>query len=287
MIHNHYDTFRERCQKSNSIFLWNKLSIQKADYARVVYSNYLSDEEIAKSVVKSLIKYGFAFVEKVPPNIRSTEVVITRLFPVHKTFFGEMYEMKNEKIHSDTSYGRDYIGAHNDNTYFNDASGLQVFHCTNHSGSGGESLLLDGFNVFNDLKLKYPDVVDRLSEVNVPGEYIEEGQNHYYSAPIFRKNSITGDLEQVRFNIYDRAPFKTIPFEKVEHFYSDFRILCKEIQQPNNEWWFKLSPGTVLIFDNWRIMHGRAQFTGKRALCGGYVSRTAFLSKARTLGIID
>lgn len=221
-----------------------------------------------------------------PANIQSTEVAITRLFPVHKTLFGEMFSLTDEKVHSDSAYSKDYIGAHNDNTYFNDASGLQIMHCLQHTGTGGESLLLDGFNVLNNLKLKYPNVFDRLAEVEVPGEYIEAGEYHYYSAPLFRKHSITGYLEQIRFNIYDRAPLNTIPFERVEQFYKDFGILAKEIQQPNNEWWFKLSPGTVMFFDNWRVLHGRAQFTGKRTLCGGYVSRTAFMSKARTLGII-
>jgi len=24
------------------------------------------------------------------------------------------------------------------------------------------------------------------------------------------------------------------------------------------------------VFDNWRILHGRAAFTGKRRMCGGY-----------------
>lgn len=26
----------------------------------------------------------------------------------------------------------------------------------------------------------------------------------------------------------------------------------------------------VLVFDNWRMLHGRSQFTGKRRMCGGY-----------------
>jgi hypothetical protein len=25
-----------------------------------------------------------------------------------------------------------------------------------------------------------------------------------------------------------------------------------------------------LVFDNWRMMHGRTEFTGKRRMCGGY-----------------
>lgn len=286
LFQNHYDSFKNRALKSEAKFLWNKYTIQSSDYARVSYVDYLSDDDVAKNVVKSLVKYGVAFVENVPPNLESTEVTIKRLFPIHKTLFGEMYTLTQDKIHSDSAYSRDFIGAHTDNTYFNDASGLQIMHCTEHIGSGGENFLIDGFKTLTDLKLKYPDVFDRLEEYNIPSEYIEPGEYHYYNAPLFKRNSITGQLEQIRVNIYDRAIFNTVPFEKVDQFYKDYRVLLNEMQSPNNEWWFKLTPGTVMFFDNWRILHGRSQFTGKRTLCGSYVSRTAFRSKARTLGII-
>ena len=79
----------------------------------------------------------------------------------------------------------------------------------------------------------------------------------------------------------------SIPQTEIKQFYLDLRTLAKEIQSPQNEWWFKLVPGTVMIFDNWRILHGRAQYTGKRVMSGCYVSRTEFLSVARTMGIIN
>lgn len=73
---------------------------------------------------------------------------------------------------------------------------------------------------------------------------------------------------------------------ETHQFYSDLRQLTAEIQAPSNEWWFKLQPGTVMIFDNWRLLHGRAAYTGRRQLVGCYVSRTEFQSVARTMGVI-
>lgn len=32
---------------------------------------------------------------------------------------------------------------------------------------------------------------------------------------------------------------------------------------------------TVLVFDNWRVLHGRSAFSGRREMCGGY---SVFLS---------
>lgn len=79
----------------------------------------------------------------------------------------------------------------------------------------------------------------------------------------------------------------TLPQSQMHQFYTDLRCLAEDIQSPDNEWWFKLNPGTVVIFDNWRLLHGRAAYTGRRQIAGCYVSRTEFQSVARTMGIIN
>lgn len=65
-----------------------------------------------------------------------------------------------------------------------------------------------------------------------------------------------------------------------------------------NQYWFQLTPGKLLstsacplksqifsdngtVFDNWRVLHGRAAFTGKRRMCGGYINRDDFVSRYR------
>lgn len=79
----------------------------------------------------------------------------------------------------------------------------------------------------------------------------------------------------------------TLPQSQMRQFYSDLQHLSAEIESPENEWWFKLNPGTVVIFDNWRLLHGRAAYTGRREIAGCYVARTEFQSVARTMGLID
>lgn len=178
--------------------LWNRAEIVNSDYARVPIDKYLNDDSVAKSVVQSLITYGLAFVESVEATEQGTEATVRRLFDVQKTFFGEMWSFSDDKDHSDSAYSKSYLGAHTDNTYFNDASGLQVLHCVHHSGTGGESLLLDGFRALSDLRAKHPEAYVRLCRTHVPAEYIEPKQHHTFSAPIIRLNEMTGQPEQIR-----------------------------------------------------------------------------------------
>jgi trimethyllysine dioxygenase len=133
---------------------------------------------------------------------------------------------------------------------------LQSFEIS--TGTGGLSLLQDGFKALQSFKELCPDSYQRLCEISIPSEYIEgDGQHHKYTAPIIRLDPLTKLPDQIRINTLDRAPLNTIPIERVSQFYADYRKLTQEIQDAEKEWWFKLEPGTVVIFDNWRLMHGR------------------------------
>lgn len=83
----------------------------------------------------------------------------------------------------------------------------------------------------------------------------------------------------------DRAVFNQIPQQEMFKFYKYYKALATEIQLERNEWRFKLEPGTVCIFDNWRLLHGRTEYSGRRQMVGCYVARSEFLSVARRYGI--
>lgn len=193
----------------NDVHLWDRENIINQEYARVTLSDYLCYDEVAKTILASLVKYGMAFIEKVPANLQSTEMTVKRLFAVQKTLFGEMWSFSDNKDHADSAYSKSYLAAHTDNTYFNDAAGLQIFHCTQHSGTGGESLLLDGFKVLDHFKEKHPDSYKRLCNTAVPAEYIEENQYHSYCAPIIRLDPISKLPEQIRFFFLSNRKIKT------------------------------------------------------------------------------
>uniref|UniRef100_A0A1B0CUK0 Trimethyllysine dioxygenase, mitochondrial n=1 Tax=Lutzomyia longipalpis TaxID=7200 RepID=A0A1B0CUK0_LUTLO len=268
--------------------LWDAEKISQSAFARVSLGDLMADEEAARSVVESLVCYGVAFVDKVPANVSCTELAIKRLFPIHKTFFGEMWTFQSGVMkESDTAYTHEALGAHTDNTYFCDPAGLQVLHCTEFEGDGGESLLVDGYRVASEVKKKHPEVYARLCSTAIPFEYKDDTHHHAYTAPLIKEDKVTGSVEQIRFNLYDRAPLDTLPYDEIQQFYSDLRVMAAEVASEGNEWWFKLSPGTVMIFDNWRLLHGRAALTGKRSMCGCYVARTDFLSVARKMKLVD
>ncbi|XP_054744230.1 trimethyllysine dioxygenase, mitochondrial [Anastrepha obliqua] len=276
-------------QESTVRIPWNHDFIMAhEEHLRTTLAELVTSEESVRKIVQSLIRYGIAFIDGVPINTTMTEMAVRRIFPPMKTFFGEMYTFSDVQDHADTAYTKQYLGLHTDNTYFCDAAGLQSLHCLQHvNGTGGESFFADGLHAALELKRLNRRAFEILTRVPVPAEYIEEGQHHKHSAPIIRLDSVSGEIVQLRLNVYDRAVFDSIPQEQMQDFYDSFRDYLEIVQRIDNEWNFKLQPGTVVIFDNWRVYHGRHAYTGQRMMTGCYVQRTDFLSKARVLGIID
>lgn len=178
--------------------LWRKYDIEHADYARVAFNEYLCDDNVAKSLVASLIRFGCAFIENVPANLQSTEIAIKRLFPIQKTFFGEMWSFSDVKVHSDNAYSNEELLPHNDNTYFNDAAGLQVLHCVNYPSDDCENVLVDGFRAAQDLRERDPDAFDYLCETKVPAEYIEHGYHFKNCDAIIKLSPGSNTFEQIR-----------------------------------------------------------------------------------------
>ncbi|XP_035905202.1 uncharacterized protein LOC118509122 [Anopheles stephensi] len=290
---NHVDNFRKRLEEQRAqLVLWDReliASDSSPGYARVTLNDLLCEDIVMCQVVDSLLRYGFAFITKVPPNQQSTEMAVKRIFPVQRTLFGDMWTFSESKMdHSDTAYTNGFLGPHTDNTYFSDAAGLQVLHCIQFNGKGGETLLVDGFRAVEQLRETDPEAYERLCEYPLEAEYMEEDKHHQHTAPVIRKHPVLpGAVEQIRFNPYDRAPLRTLAPETVPQFYADYRKLAEALHREEAQWKFQLTPGTVLIFDNWRVLHGRMAYSGKRVMTGCYVARTEFQSVARTLNMIE
>ena len=87
-------------------------------------------------------------------------------------------------------------------------------------------------------------------------------------------------LVQVSFNNYDRAPFLLVEDEMLA-FYDALRAFETIANDRSMQWRHVLAPGEALLFDNWRVLHGRAAYTGHRRLCGGYVNREDVESRRR------
>lgn len=226
--------------------------------------------------------YGFCMLEGVPPNEASTTALAQRVGVVQETIFGGMWPLSSELTdHGDTAYTTSFLEPHTDSTYYHDAPGLQMFNCLQFDGKGGESIQVDGFAIAAQIKRDDPEAYKTLTEISVQGHYLEPGVHLHAERPALRLDS-KDELIQLSFNNYDRAPTLMTDAES-KRFQHAYGLLHKHVTDQDN--WLKipLTPGRTLIFDNWRNLHGRMGYVGKRVFYGCYHSRSVFESKIRVL----
>jgi trimethyllysine dioxygenase len=87
-----------------------------------------------------------------------------------------------------------------------------------------------------------------------------------------------------RFNAYDTLNVTHLEAEEIVRFYSALKDFLQILDSKANQIWIPLMQNQILVFDNFRLLHGRSQFKGNRSLITAYISRDDWLSKAHIMG---
>ena len=118
---------------------------------------------------------------------------------------------------------------------------------------------------------------DALSTLDLIKTFIKE--------PIIKLED-KNQIAQISFNNYDRAPID-LPYKSTLEFYNAIKKFDQLANSKKYQWRHILRPGELLIFNNWRVMHGRGSFSGKRKMAGCYINKEDFDSCCRMNSIIN
>ena len=264
--------------------LWNAHEIEgnvpTVGYQAVMAAN---DESGLKQWLELVDTYGFCVVTGTPATPEATKALMERVAYIRETIFGGFWDFTANMAHKDTAYTTLAIGPHTDGTYSFDAPGYQMLHCLAFEGTGGENVFVDGFKVAEVMERDHPEEYRLLTEVEITGQYIDLDRNVHLQAsrPLFRL-SRAGDLVQVSYNNYDRAPFY-LPAEETAALYRALKTFASYVNDPQMQYRRRLAPGDAVMFDNWRALHARDAYQGYRRLCGAYLNKEDVESRLRRL----
>ena len=261
---------------------WDRDSVG-ASAPQVPYESYLGDEAVLKHFLEQVLRHGFCFVEGAPGTPEATRAVAARITYIRETIFGGYWDFTANLEHKDTAYTSLAIGPHTDGTYSFDAPGYQMFHCLAAECTGGENVLIDGFKIAEIMRREHPAAFQILTEVAIPGQYLDHGRGIHLMArrSLFRLDD-AGELAQVTYNNYDRAPF-VLPPARQSAFYRALALFDRLCKDESLQYRRRLLPGSVLLFDNWRLLHARDAYVGYRRLAGVYLNKEDLESRLRCL----
>ncbi|KAI0872880.1 trimethyllysine dioxygenase [Hypoxylon argillaceum] len=264
--------------------------------SRIEYGEFDKNEtDAVRRLTDMIIRKGFAFVTGVPTkSAKPTEDLLKKIAFIRETHYGGFYDFIPGLALADTAYTNLALAAHTDTTYFSDPAWLQAFHLLSHTDPnsqkgpgidrGGKSLLVDGFHAAQIMKKEAPGLFEILTSFGIPchasgNKGIAIAPDKLY--PVLEYDSKRNVKHRVRWNNDDRGILSVGNNASEMRWYEAARKWYEIITRKELEYWFQLEPGNVLIFNNWRVLHGRSAFTGIRRICGGYINRDDFISRWR------
>jgi trimethyllysine dioxygenase len=128
-----------------------------------------------------------------------------------------------------------------------DPCGLQIFHLLEHTdGSGGASLLVDGFYVASILRDLYPEAYSLLSTIPLATHAAGEDGILYRATHPLLEHDAAGNLKAVRWNNDDRSALRGVPYSDIPRLYEAMRTWNEFITSQDSEYWVQLSLGTAV-----------------------------------------
>lgn len=220
---------------------------------------------------------GVLPVVDVEADVEATRAVLERFGYIRETIFGGLWEYGSDGAYDDTASTTLEITPHTDSTYSRDAPGLLGLHCHRFDGEGAENVFVDAHALAARLS---DDAREILSSVEIPGQYLGDGVHLMARRPVLRHE---GDrLVQVSYNHHDRAPF-VLPEPEMSRLYAALHEFDALAGDDDLQFELALRPGDMVLFDNWRVLHGRRAFVGDRRIAGAYVNREDVESTHRRL----
>ena len=232
--------------------------------------------------LENLRDLGFVILRDVPAARERTQEVAALVGTLRLTNYG-IYELEakpNPQIVGDMALA---IEPHTDEPYRIDPPAITLFHVLKQSASGGESILVDGFNLVSILQKRDPEAFEILS--TTPARFhrvLREGRAFETQAPIISRDR-QGEVIGLRLLDRGMAPVDVEP-EQVEPFYDALRSFLQLVYGQEGRITVKLEAGEMLVFNNQRIMHGRTAFDpsgSRRHVRSCHVDLDEFYSRLR------
>jgi gamma-butyrobetaine dioxygenase len=277
---------RSGCTPEQQRRLWLEGATLDArrDFARVSLAELRASPAARLAWLTRLLQDGLVFLSEVP----ATEAAILEVMPlagrVLETNYGYTFDVRSVPQPENLAYSDLGLGLHTDNPYREPVPGFQALHALIPSSEGGESLFADGFAIAEHLRADAPDAFAQLTATAVPFHYRSHDAELRAARPLIQL-SVDGEVTAVHYNNRSIAPLN-LPARETARFYSAYRRLATLLREPRFQLRTHLDAGSLVVFDNQRILHGRTAFSSARYprhLRGCYLARDSVYSETALL----
>ena len=266
--------------------LWLEAALLDArrDFAHVSLAQLRASPAARLAWLTRLLQDGLAFLSEVPAAESALLEVVPLVGRVLETNYGYTFDVRSVPQPENLAYSDLGLGLHTDNPYREPVPGFQALHALIASSEGGDSLFADGFAIAEHLRASAPDAFAQLTATAVPFHYRSGDAELRAERPLIQL-AVNGEVTAIHYNNRSIAPLN-LPAHEAARFYSAYRRLASLLRAPRLQLRTRLDAGTLVVFDNQRVLHGRSAFSSARYprhLRGCYLSRDSVYSETALL----
>ncbi|XP_041845859.1 gamma-butyrobetaine dioxygenase isoform X2 [Melanotaenia boesemani] len=269
----------------NERYYWNsKLRIPTANYQEVLH-----DDKAALAWLLALRRVGIVYLKGAPVEQGQVARLAERIGYLRLTFYGYTWQVQDKPMANNVAYTAGKLSLHTDYPALHFAPGVQFLHCINQAMKGGESNVVDGFHMAEQLQREDPEAFRTLTSLHV--DFTDTGTDYCDFMLQSKKRIIDvdskGRVVRINYNNATRDSVLDLPLQQVQHFYRALKAYVNIMNRPENVVTYTMEPGDIVTFDNWRLLHGRKSYISRpdklRHLEGAYLDWDEVMSRLRIL----
>ena len=225
------------------------------------YQRFLASDRTAAAVIEEFLRTGVCVLVDAPTEPDSSEQLAARLGPIREVLFERIHNVKLDPKGYNIAHTGLAVAPHNDFTSYTWPPSVQALHMLVNECEGGESTVVDGFGLLNELRSDHPDKFDVLCEVPVPSRIFSDEYECYATNPMVALDS-DGEVRLLRFNT---AQMQAIPLSepRLGDFCAAYHELSRRINAASAQVSFRLEGGQILLCAGHRVLHGRTALRSK------------------------
>jgi alpha-ketoglutarate-dependent taurine dioxygenase/DUF971 family protein len=249
------------------------------------FAAYLHDDDALRETLRRVARHGLAFLSGAGTEPGAVERAVARFGFVRETNYGRSFHVRAEPRPENLAYTPRGLDLHADNPYRDPPPSLQLLHAITVAPAGGENQFADGFAHAAALAREAPATFAILRDHPVGFRFTgPDGDRYETRVPIIE----TGPDGAPRIIRLNHRSLRTADLDPagLDAWYGAYLDFYRRLHDPRHRYERRLEAGDMVVFDNWRMLHGRSAYADDAAprwLEGCYADRDGLLASLARL----
>jgi gamma-butyrobetaine dioxygenase len=249
------------------------------------WSLFLNHSQTTVAALTSFMQQGAVVLSGAPTQPETLELLAPVLGPIRELLFDRIHNVSVAGHVYNIAHTSQGLPPHNDFASYSFPPSVQALHMLQNETPGGESIIVDGWAILEQLRHDHPEYFEILCQFPVPFREFDEHNETYAVEPMVRCD-VAGNIQALRFS--NQLMQMMNPMQQgIQRFYRAYRELCVRIMHRESaaRASFRLEGGQLLLVAAHRVLHARESFQpiAARHLQDAYFELDNIANKLRQL----